>query len=254
MYLWTDESRFATPWGVAFVSALLVTWFWSRRNAARKGLDTSHIDLLVPLALMVGIVGAWTWWQYSGFRIRLFETMVGSAAVVFIYSRIAKLLFRDLLDVVALPVLAGVAVQRIGCVIAGCCWGDIATHVPGIRYPVGSFAYEQHLAEELIGAGAASSLPVHAVQVYEIVVLLAIITVGMKVRWPDYPKGMLGFYAASAYGVGRFLLEYLRADSDIVMAGLTLVQLQAIGFLALMLLVRQLAAAGQARSNPPRAA
>mgnify|MGYP000302504280 CR=1 FL=1 len=54
MYLWTDESRIATPWGVAFVCALFVTWFWSRRNAACKGLDTSHIDLLVPLAL-----GAW---------------------------------------------------------------------------------------------------------------------------------------------------------------------------------------------------
>ena len=216
MYLWTDDSRIATPWGMALVGALFVTWLWSRRNAARKGIDTSHVDLLVPLALMLGMVGAWTWWQLAGFRIRLFEVMVCSAVTVFIYSRVAKLSFRDLLDVVALPVLAGVAVQRVGCVIAGCCWGDVATHVPGIRYPFGSFAYEQHLAEGLIDASAASSLPVHAVQIYELAMLLSVIAVGTKIRWQDHSKGMLGFYAACAYGIGRFFLEYLRADSDVV--------------------------------------
>ena len=254
MHLWTDEARFATPWGMAFVGALLVTWFWSRRNAARKGLDTSHIDLLVPLALFIGLVGAWTWWQYTGFRVRLFETLVGSAAVVFLHSRIARMSFRELLDVVALPVLAGVAVQRVGCVVAGCCWGDVATYVPGISYPAGSFAYEQHLSDGLIHTGAASSLPVHAVQLYEIAFLLTVIAIGLKVRWEDHSKGMLGLYVACAYGVGRFFLEFLRADSEVVAAGLTLVQLQAIGFLVLMFLVRQLAVAGQARNNPPRAA
>ena len=254
MYIWTDASRIATPWGVAFVCALLVTWFWSRRNAARKGLDTSHIDLLVPLALMLGIVAAWTWWQFSGFRIRLFETMVCSAVVVFIYSRIARLSFRDLLDVVALAVLAGVAVQRVGCVIAGCCWGDVARHVPGIRYPVGSFAYEQHIAQGLINTSASSSLPVHAVQLYELAVLLAAIAIGLRIRWRDRPTGTLGLYAACAYGVGRFLLEFLRADSDSVVAGLNRVQLQATGFVALILLIRWIVAAGQERSNRPREA
>lgn len=131
MYIWTDASRIATPWGVAFVCALLVTWFWSRRNAARKELDTSHIDLLVPLAA---------------------------------------------------------------------------------------------------------------------------IAIGLRIRWRDRPTGTLGLYAACAYGVGRFLLEFLRADSDSVVAGLNLVQLQATGFVALILLVRWTAVAGQARSNPPRAA
>jgi len=254
MHTWTTDSAAITPWGMAFVTALFVTWFWSRRVAGKQGIDTSHIDLLVPLALCLGISGAWLWWQLAGYRIRLYEIMICSAAVVFVYSRIASLSFRHLLDVLILPALLGTAVLRIGCFVAGCCWGDVAESVPGIEYPVGSFAYQQHLALGLIQPAAGSSLPVHAVQIYEIIVLLAVILLGLRVRRSGYAKGALAFYGASTYAIGRFFLEFLRADSDALIANLTIVHLQSVGLLALVILVRLAASAGQGRSNPPRAA
>ena len=254
MHAWYDQSRPVSAWGLAFLGALLVMWFWSRRNAAAKGIDSSHIDLLVPLSVALGISGAWLLTELTRTRVTLFEISACGALVALGYSRIAGLGFRELIDSMALPGLAGIAVGRVGCTIAGCCWGDVATLVPGIEYPPGSLAFEQHVASGLVDLSAESSLPVHAVQLYEIVVLAAVIALGLRIRWRDHPKGSIAFYAVASYLVCRFLLEFLHATHEPLFANLTIVHLQCLGFLALLILVRQLASAGQGHSNPPRAA
>ena len=77
-------------------------------------------------------------------------------------------------------------IHRVGCFIAGCCWGDIVSHertsefasqvqtisflrrvAHGVQYPPGSLPYEQHLAMGMIDSGALASLPVYPVQLYE---------------------------------------------------------------------------------------
>ena len=260
MYSYFDSTTWVTPFGLIFIAAIFVAWVWARRNAATTSVDPSHVDLLVPVTIIVGIAGGTIDAMFMpmdhmvageamnhGLRIRLFG-MLGTGAIgLFIYSRIAHLSFRRLLDIFALPTLAGLLVHRIGCFVAGCCWGDIVggghagdftaqVHstalldglVRGVQYPPGSLPYDQHLALGLIEPGAAASLPVHAVQLYEAGLLLLLILVLLHVPWRRVPRGTLAVLTVFAYALMRFFIEFLRADGHLVIGDLTVTQLQCI--------------------------
>src|SRR5210317_895473 len=138
MYSHFDTTSWVTPFGLIFILAIVTSWFFARRNATAVRIDPSHVDLLIPITISVGIVGGTIMAIFMpmdhmvageamnhGIRVRLFGILGTGAIAVFIYSRIAGLSFRRLLDVFALPTLAGLMIHRIGCFVSGCCWGDI---------------------------------------------------------------------------------------------------------------------------------
>ncbi len=261
-----------TPFGLIFVAGATLMWWWSRRIAASLDIDTSHIDLLVPLALFAGIVGGAlltyitpTDRNLAGdalqtyLRIRFFGMTISGAILVFVYSRLAHLSFRRLLDILALPTIAALFVHRFGCLIAGCCWGDIAVHteelaaiantgvgiqvqtlpwlagewvVSGMQFPPGSFPFEQQVALGLIDSTAAASLPVHPVQLYEAAGLLIIMFCFWRTPLDRYPRGTVAALIVGSYAFLRFFLGYVRADGNIVLGNLTMTQLQCIVLLA----------------------
>lgn len=260
MYSYFDSTTLVTPFGLIFIAAIFVAWFWARRNAAKTCIDPSHVDLLVPVTIIVGIAGGTVVAMFMpmdhmvageamnhGLRVRLFGILGTGAIGVFIYSRITNLSFRRLLDIFALPTLAGLMVHRVGCFLAGCCWGDIVgdgqagdyaaqVHsttlldglVRGVQYPPGSLPYDQHQALGLIGPGAPASLPVHPVQLYEAGLLLVLILVLLHVPWRRVPRGTLAILTVFAYALMRFFIEFLRADGHLVIGGLTVTQVQCI--------------------------
>ena len=269
MYSHFSSTDWVTPFGLIFVTAILVAWFLARRNAATTYVDPSHVDLIVPITIIVGVAGgtAVAWFMpmdyllageamNHGLRIRLFG-MLGTGAIgVFVYSRIAHLSFRRVLDIFAVPTLAGLAIHRVGCHFAGCCWGDIvrggdagelATQVQttsflqpfveGIHYPPGSLPYEQHLALGLIDPGAAESLPVYPVQLYEVGLLLVLILLLSRVPWRRVPRGTLAVLTVVGYAVMRFFIGYLRADGSIAIGNLTVTQLQCIVLMSSIVLL-----------------
>ena len=194
--------------------------------------------------------------------------VVSGAILVFVYSRLNKISFRSLLDVLALPLIVGLAIHRIGCFYAGCCWGDVAVQdgwfetlsttdvgvqmqtlpwlagewvVTAVSYAPGTYPYEQQLAVGLIGTDAIESLPVHPVQLYEGALLLIAYLLLRRVPLDGHSPGMVAASVAFTYAVIRFAIEYLRADGALAFANLTFTQLHCIG-----LLVITLAAAGLA--------
>jgi phosphatidylglycerol:prolipoprotein diacylglycerol transferase len=268
MYSHFSQTDWVTPFGLIFILAILVAWYFARRNASSIAIDPSHVDLIVPVTIVVGIAGGTVLAAFMpmdhqvageamdhGLRIRLFS-MLGTGAIgLFIYSRIAGLEFSRMLDLFALPTLAGLAVHRVGCFLAGCCWGDIAIAaevdtlaaqvqstsflqgIPGaVQYPPGSLPFDQHLALGLILEGAPASLPVYPVQLYEAVLLLVMIFTLSRVRWRSAPRGTLAVLTVFSYALMRFFIEYLRADGQLVFANLSITQLQCI-MLALSILL-----------------
>jgi len=250
MYSHFDATSWVTPFGLIFIGAIFTSWFLARRNARSIALDPSHIDLLMPIAISAGVVGgtaiALLLSAVDGIRVQLFAVVGVGAAALFIYSRFTTLPFRRLLDVFALPVVAALMVHRIGCFLAGCCWGDVVSSeiIRGVQYPPGSFAFEQHLDGGLIEFGAIASLPVHAVQLYEAGLLLVMLIVLSRVPWRRLAAGTITILTVCSYVLVRFFLEYLRADSEVVLGNLTVVQLQCIVLMFSAVLLPQSRKAG----------
>ncbi len=269
MYSHFDSNEWVTPFGLIFLLAIAVSWCLARRNAGQVNVHGSHIDLLLPLTIIVGVAGGALLSLLmpmdamiagdklvAGVRIRLFSFLGAGAIAVFAYSRYAKLSFRRLLDIFALPTVAGLMIYRLGCFLAGCCWGDIVTGhqassfasqvqtlpflnglTDGVQYPPGSLPYEQHLAMDLIEPGALASLPVHPVQLYEAALLLVVLLVLRRVSMRRFPRGVLTVLTVCSYALIRFFIEFLRADGHIVIANLTVTQLQCLFLLLSVVLL-----------------
>lgn len=252
MYSHFDATTWVAPYGLIFLAAITLAWWLARRNARSVDIDSSHIDLLMPIAISAGVAGgtviALLLSVDDGVRVKLFAVVGFGAAALFFYSRFTKLPFRRLLDVFALPVVAALMVHRVGCFLAGCCWGKIVggglPATTGVQYPPNSFAYEQHLNAGLIGSGALSSLPVHAVQLYEAGLLLVLLLILSRVPWRRLAAGTITILTVCSYVLIRFFLEYLRADSEVVLGNLTVIQLQCIVLMFSAVLLPQSRKAG----------
>lgn len=131
MYSHFASNDWITPFGLIFIAAISVAWFFARHNASSSHIDPSHIDLLMPIAIIVGVAGGTLIAilmpadqvvggsaMNHGIRLRLFSLLGSGAVALFIYSRMTKLSFRRLLDIFALPTLAGLMLHRVGCFLA----------------------------------------------------------------------------------------------------------------------------------------
>ncbi len=271
LYSRFGDQTWITPYGLMLVVALIACWLYARRRAIAAGLDTSHIDLAVPLIFIISTLGA----KYltllspydsnvvgdlyqTHFRFRLFGLLFIGFPVLLIYSRLAKLPFRGMLDVFALPVVLWLAIVRAGCFMAGCCWGDLTHSVTGlsavtgpglsaqiqtlpwltgnwlisaVSFPIGSFAYQQHLILGLIEPGAASSLPVHPTQLYELVLLLGLLAYLHFYSKKERAPGIVALVTLGGYCILRFFIEYLRADNALVLGSHTFTQMISVALL-----------------------
>nr|GFB25822.1 hypothetical protein [Tanacetum cinerariifolium] len=73
------------------------------------------------------------------------------------------------LDAFAGPLCWALAVQSVGCVLVGCCWGEpTVTGTWGFTYGPGTPAYVAQLAQGLLPAGAPHALPVVPTQLYHL--------------------------------------------------------------------------------------
>ena len=243
-----------------FAAFLLARW-----NAKRSGLEARHVDNITLLLVVTGIVGAriFSWlfyfppgigfWEallYPGGGLVFYGGVVFGVATVVIYALLTRTSLRRFADVLAAPLALGLAFGRIGCFMAGCCWGDLCVDghtvakltpaqqtkvqsVPmlssegfplAVRFPQNTGAVDQHHRLGLVPHNAAQSLPVHPVQLYE-----AILAVGLVgwLQWrrlkPHSPGQLFGLFAIG-YGVIRFAVEFLRADNSPNYWGLTISQ------------------------------
>lgn len=139
--------------------------------------------------------------------------------VLLLFKRRRKLTLYARLNDLAPGVALGHFFGRIGCFLAGCCYGRPTDSVLGVIFPAGSPPFE-----------AFGATPVHPTQLYEAAALLAIFAIlmiwGGKNRFPLY---------CMLYGAARFVIEFFRADDRGSFFGIALSPAQVIS-IALILL------------------
>ncbi len=229
---WLEHPQI-TSYGVMLAGAWLVGWFLARRRAPAVGVPVWVIDGLMPL-LILGMLGGsraagfvaqqWTP-AVSNDYLLLGGIAVVVLLVVVVSARTGTALGR-LGDAFAFSLPAGIILLRMGCLMAGCCWGSpCGDRWPlGVTYPTGSPAWHQQVLIGRLPADSPRSLPVHPVPFYEAVAMLGLLAVMRRLdaHWRRWGESFLAF--GISYCVLRFLLEWLRADHLPVMGGLAFSQ------------------------------
>lgn len=116
--------------------------------------------------------------------------LIGGVCAVWLVKR--RLGIRERLGNHLVPSLAlGVAVGRIGCYLAGCCYG-VATTLPW-------------------GVDFGDHVTRHPTQLYEVLFALAVFVIA-QVTLEQWEPGMLFRWFMIAYFAWRFLIEFIRAN------------------------------------------
>ena len=239
MHPWLITSPPVPAYGVLILVGFLIAWIWGRRRAQRAGLEVSQFDLLMPVLLGAGLLGAW-WFGHmtdaltgedSESAVLVGSLLVATAAGIG-YAVFNRIKLGVLGDVCAGPLALGIGIGRVGCFMAGCCFGKVstgATWLTAVHFPAGSFAYLQQMRDGVLPAGSRESLGVFPVQLYE--AALCLLLAWMVSAVPRLGKKAVAGERFLAMGLGyaviRFATEFFRGDNPLI-AGLTFSQWNAL--------------------------
>ncbi len=195
--------------GLGFILAVLLT-SW---RAKRLGLSPDIATDLALIAVVTGFLGAKLLYLLVEFKAFLQNplALLGSSGFVvyggiisgvlccILYCRHKKVSFLEYFDLLIPAVAVNQGFGRIGCFLAGCCYGRPTDSFCGVVFPAGSLA--------------PSGIPLLPTQLFSAAgdfLLAALLLVFFK-RLKH--RGSVGASYLTLYGVGRFVIEFLRDDA-----------------------------------------
>ena len=141
------------------------------------------------------------------------KSLIGGLLFGLVSILLAKRWFRfkaSLIDAYALILPFALVFQRVGCLLAGCCFGTPTSLPWGVKYAAHFPIYEHHQNEGFINTLAESSLAVHPVPLYLMLVYLMVLFMVWKSmgRWKY--QGSLALFSMSILLGLRFFVEFVR--------------------------------------------
>lgn len=139
--------------------------------------------------------------------------LIAGLLVAMIIGRHRRVPLWKTLDALSPAIMLGLGIGRIGCFMAGCCFGK-PTNLPwAIQYGAGYPATRTQVAEKLISPEAHYCLPIHPTQLYESGFAFTLCAMGiLLLHRKGFKKGTVFFILLNLYAIGRFCMEFLRAD------------------------------------------
>lgn len=156
----------------------------------------------------------WAWAQFWNGGFTFYGGLMGATLGAWWLFRRDRFPFYKAIDMGGMMVPIGLGFGRLGCLMAGCCFGEVAEALPwSVTFPPGSAASTWQAREGLLPNHLHSSLPVHPTQIYEslgafAIAALAILYVHGRKRY----DGQVFVFFLASYGVVRFAIESLRSD------------------------------------------
>lgn len=200
--------------GIGFLLALMLGCMRAKKTGLK---DEAVIDIAI-LAGLCGFAGAKLLYvivNLKDFLINPFDVLGSAGFVVYggiiagtaaacVYCRIKKLDFWEYFDLVMPEVALAQGFGRLGCFLAGCCYGRETTAFWGVEFPADSMAPSgvRLIPTQLISAAGD----------FLIAVLLIIIAGRFLQNKKKLIAGDIGSIYLLLYGIGRFFIEFLRND------------------------------------------
>lgn len=138
---------------------------------------------------------------------------LAAAGVVVWFSRRRGWRLGQVADLFAPGLALGHAIGRLGCFLAGCCFGKACPpgSAVGVSFPPGSVAHAELAAAGTITPGGTTP-PLHPTQLYEAAGELAIFFLLLAVRRRQPSHGALTLLYVGAYALLRAIIEVFRGD------------------------------------------
>ena len=188
--------------------------------ARREGIEPARIVDLGIVALLTGFIGAklTLYLVDAGYyvahpmdilrNLRSAGVFYGgfalASAAAFLYVRRHRLPLGKVADVAAPPLALGQAVGRIGCLMAGCCYGK-SCDLPW------AVTFRDPAAFQLTGVPL--GIPLHPTQVYHALADLLILAITLLLLPRRRFAGQVFWVYVLLYAVLRFVVELFRGDA-----------------------------------------
>ena len=141
--------------------------------------------------------------------------MIGGLLGALIVSKFNRKEVFKLTDFFAVALGLGLFLGRLGCFLAGCCYGKVSRVPWSMAFPRGSPVCLHQQAEGLISVYNPLSLPVHPTQLYESLFGLVLFVVLWKLYRKRAYENRLIFLFLIPYSGFRFIIDFFREDNPI---------------------------------------
>lgn len=207
-----------TLYGYGFMIGIgvLCGWFAAQWRASRRKMDADFLYTLCFWSLVGGFGGAkllfwicqWReiiidpsfilWTMGDGFVV--YGGIIGGIFTAWLCCRRRKEDFLKWLDLVLPSVALGQGFGRIGCFLAGCCYGRETDHLPYVIFHSSEFA--------------PNGVKLVPSQIYFSVLNFVNVAVLIRLSGKNLQKGKIASLYLLNYSVGRFFLEWFRGDPE----------------------------------------
>jgi phosphatidylglycerol---prolipoprotein diacylglyceryl transferase len=208
-------------YGVLVATGFLVGLWYGTRQAPKVGLSSVFVWNLGIYAILIGLICSKLWlvlseWDYYAanpgqvFSVQTFQSagtfyggLLGAIIWVIVYSRIHQAPLLPVLDVASAPLALGHSIGRVGCFVAGCCYGKPTSLPWGVTFT-------SPIAARI--AGTPLNVSVHPTQLYEAAAELLnfflLVWLGRRQKFSGQVAGAF----LILYGIERGAIEFLRGD------------------------------------------
>ena len=219
-----ETHLFLPTYGALFATAALVCGWWFLRRGRELGQPEDQLFNLLFYGFLAGILGAKFTLVALDLRHylehpRLLLGTLRSAGVLIggviaggmmfaLYARRRGLPALRLLDAIAAPLALGQSIGRLGCFLAGCCWG-----VGTAGQSVFAVTFTNPVAREQTGVPL--NVPLVATQLTQSVndLLLALVLTWLWRRRLQPPGTVFWIYVL-LYSISRGVIEFWRGDAQ----------------------------------------
>jgi len=200
------------------VNQALLLWEGHRRGYPLRTwlllMACTTLAFILGTKLIAVPTAEWAaWWQHGQWPTSTMRSALGGA----VSGTLALLALRRWLgfswhvfDAFTVPFCVALAVQCVGCLLTGCCFGGLAHDGLGLCYAPGTPPFLAQVQRGLIDATASHSLPVQPVQVYQLLLCLVAGTIILLVRRKPWPGGSWRLLGLALLLLGRFWMEFMR--------------------------------------------
>jgi phosphatidylglycerol:prolipoprotein diacylglycerol transferase len=256
-------------YAVMIATGFVVGIWLSARYAERTGYDRDMILDLCWWLLVSGLIGSrivfmivnWDQYYYPCVDYEYFNTLypehsitepdctrvlrfwngglvfyggvIGAMLTMVWFLRREGVRILPIADILISSLAIGQFFGRLGCLVAGCCWGKLSGATWTLEYPARTMVFNQHYKAGLVGHDALHSLPVHPTQLYDSLCGLLLFCILIYVRHRKRFHGQVFIWWMFLYPLFRSSVEIFRGDNvergfliDIVIEPLN----QALGF------------------------